>query len=312
MPRLTTLRFLTLVMAAAVLVLFSQGCGKKSPPTLKEYEKPGTVTALTATQREDRLRLEWSYGDGKAVRAASFVIERRKTGEDFSVQAETARTDFTQPVTFGVSYTYRVRAKSPRGVLGGEALIEHAALEPPPAPEGFSFAIRPDSVILDWERRTGEDVFFNVYKKARDGDYRLLNPSSLTKGPFADKKITGNEAHYMVRALLMATPPGYEGKGAVLAVMPEDFVPASPLKPVSFSAKSAVVLLWQANPEQWVKGYRVYKKVNGTFSLVGESSIATFSHEGAKSGIYRITALGPVAEGPPSETVEVSPPTGLK
>jgi hypothetical protein len=70
-----------------------------------------------------------------------------------------------------------------------------------------------------------------------------------------------------------------------------------------------VLLFWDENPEVWTRGYRVYRSPleNGDFLPVGTSETPAFEDTDNISGnlFYRIRALGPVNEGPSSETIAV-------
>jgi hypothetical protein len=73
---------------------------------------------------------------------------------------------------------------------------------------------------------------------------------------------------------------------------------------------SAVVLLWQENPEGWVQGYAVYRVgEGGAEERAGEAAAPTFTDMAAPAGAaaYRVRAIGPAVEGPPSGDAAVPP-----
>ncbi len=102
---------------------------------------------------------------------------------------------------------------------------------------------------------------------------------------------------------------GYPSKE--LEVNLESFVPSKPVNLTYVPSAKKVYLIWDKNPETWVKGYRIYRKRESEveFKLIGESILPVFIDNEPLSlkAIYYVTAVGPKKEGMPSDSVIVHP-----
>ena len=74
--------------------------------------------------------------------------------------------------------------------------------------------------------------------------------------------------------------------------------------------ESAIHLIWKEPPETWVTGYRVYREMNKGegCKFLGETKTPVFVDKENPSveRSYRVTAIGPVKEGPPAEIKSIS------
>jgi hypothetical protein len=166
-----------------------------------------------------------------------------------------------------------------------------------------------DAVRLHWSHPS-EGVFFNIYKRKEGGAYSLnpMNPEPLKELSFRDAINVNETVYYTIRALRGGSirdegPPSGEA-----AIGPGDYVPSQPTGLHAVLIEDRVVLLWEENPEEWVRGYVVYREGEGGESLViGTAQTPTFTDREASKGrvLYRIRAVGPVREGVPSEPLEV-------
>ncbi|MDA8168400.1 MAG: hypothetical protein M0Z59_01715 [Nitrospiraceae bacterium] len=290
--------------AGLIIVLFLlAGCGNRTPLSLKEYEKPPTPKDISAIQREDYVTLRWAYENTKNVKSS--IIEREKDEEGFRVIARAVNaTVYTGRIEPGRKYVYRVRARSFTNVLGNEAWVSIKAMEPPAPPGNPGFSIGDKLITLSWQSQP--NIIYNVYRKTASGTV-LLNPAPVSGNTFKVAPMPNQAITYMVTAML-GGPHVYEGKAAQVTVTPEDFVPSKPVGLDAVPTPEGVRLIWQPNPEAWVKGYRIYKETCAGTSHIADSSIPTFLDEGEKQGTYRVSAIGPVSEGPLSDPVKISLP----
>ncbi len=279
-----------------LVALSLTSCGKRTPLSFKDYEPPAAPKKLSALLRQNTLILNWTYPESAKIKG--FLVESREDGGPFRQLVFTKEHFYATRVEFGMHYTYSVRAKSIEDIYSPRALIALNAVAPPPAPAGLNFRIGNNSVTLSWQAR--ERAVFNVYRKIGDEDYSLLTPTPIKERSFKDAPVPDSVVTYQIRPLTPGNTPN-EGKWADIEVKPQDYVPARPAKPIAVSLDNAVGLVWQPNPESWIRGYRVYKETDDKIEPIGETSIPSFFYKGPKGGLYMVSALGPKLESPLSE-----------
>lgn len=298
------------LLFAACLMLVS--CGKKTPPTLKAYEKPSAPAAVKAIHREDRILLSWSY-TSKKENLKEFYILRAEDSSFQKIASVTKEESSYTDVNFktGALYKYKVVAGSLKKVLSDDSNI--LIIKPevvPPAPKNISFKVGNDALNVSWDS-TGENVLYNIYRTAEKGKYGInpINKEPLTAPKYSDTLETGSPVYYTIRSLLNKEFRS-EGQASVeITVDPSTFIPTKPEGFQTVVADDRVVISWKENPEMWVTKYRVYEKVNEKdgFKLVKESATPAFTLR-EKTGTkhtFRITAVGPLKESEPSEVIAV-------
>jgi hypothetical protein len=287
-------------------LLFS--CGKKGPPTLKAYEKPERPSRLTVVHREDGLVLNWYYPDGLRPSIKGFQVLRSE-GKGFereifvkSDQDSFADKDFK----LNVSYEYRVVAQNLKDILSdGSDIVRVTPASLPPPPEDIRVTIRPESVELTWDS-SGEGVCYNVFRTMEKGKYSVapLNADPDCSTSFRDNQLSPESpVYYTVRAL-HNTPARDEGyPSREIEVSPADYVPSPPSDIRVVKTQGKIYITWKESPESWVKGYRVYRKLEGEkdFVLLGDVKTPAFADE-VKPGRrmwYMIRAEGLLSESEP-------------
>jgi hypothetical protein len=282
------------------------GCGKKTPLSLKAYEPPKAPRNLTAIQRQDEIVLSWQWPQDRLVR---FRVEKKIDGK-FRAVGSTTDTSYAEKADVPALLVYRVRAVSEADVAGEPAVISVQTAEPPPAPQGLSFEISGDYVILRWgpspeelPKEIPEEIRYDVYGKSEEVVYKRLNAEPLKVNEYRGVA----EPYKAVTYRIVALKPGLtvvEGGWAEAVVRPADFMPSRAARPVPAPVEEGLMLIWQENPESWITGYRVYRAVDGKTELVGTSRIPAFRYRGETRGGYQISAVGPEREGPLSDTAE--------
>ncbi|MCL5422133.1 MAG: hypothetical protein M1461_06640 [Nitrospirae bacterium] len=113
---------------------------------------------------------------------------------------------------------------------------------------------------------------------------------------------TERPVYYTVRALRMTDIRDEGTASEELEVSPPHFVSSAP-SALRVVKGDKIYLMWKESPEPWVRGYRVYRKIDGEqgFTLLGEVKIPTFTDTEKidKKVWYMIKALGPVSESEP-------------
>ena len=312
------LRAFAVFMAVALSIPFAVSCGKKGPPTLTTFEKPSTVRDIRVVHREDQLIISWSYPAAGREAVKGFYIEKAEAGEGKPFRNLVfLRSDSSQFVdkdfAAGKKYLYRMRAYSLRNILSDESrVIEAAPVELPPPPAGLSYKVTKDSIEVTWDR-VSASALYNIFRSYEKGKTPAspVNKTPLKDPSFKDRVEAEKVVYYTVRSLLdtVIRDEGYPS--GELEVTPEAFVPSPPSHLKYVPSEKKTYLMWDENPETWVKGYRVYRKKlsDRGFVLAGETVTPAFADPGpvAAKTYYYITAVGPKEEGAPSETLEIPP-----
>jgi hypothetical protein len=170
-------------------------------PVVTPPQKPaGIATAVT----RQGVRLTWQ-GRGTDFRVF------RKTGDgDHAPVANVQSPEWTDTATeFGKRYTYLVQSivkldnrKEAESELSDEASITPRDVFPPAAPQGVHGSSAPNSIELNWERNTDEDL--NGYRVYRgEGDGALEKIADVTVVPsYSDRKVEhGKTYRYQIAAV---------------------------------------------------------------------------------------------------------------
>jgi len=287
-------------------------CGKKTPPTIKAYEKPDTPVLLRAMHRESNIILFWSHEKRENLKGFYLL---KSEGDDFKRiafidKAESSYTD--NVVRIDTIYKYKIIAQSIKDVLSNDSNVVSVKLgRVPPSPDNISFKIGYDTLTISW-KDPGSNVSYNVYKSSERDKYSItpFNSKPLKTASFSDNLELSKPVYYRVRAVIDSN--GFENEGPAsdeIEVNPMSLTPSTPRGLEAVSAVDKLVLIWKENPEKWVAKYRIYRKINDKegFKLIGESVTPVFTVR-EKTGIkhlYRVTAVGPSKESGFSEIVPV-------
>ncbi len=309
--------WIIVVLISALLM----SCGQKGDPTLTTFVKPSPVGNITAVHRENSLQLSWDYSDTQEL-IKGFYLEKSEVagGNDrpgefkkIAFLPDSARHYADTEFVVGRTYFYRITVVSLRKILSNlSPVLKVVPAVPPAPPSGLSYELTNEAVIIKWNE-VSVKVKYNIYKSHDKKVFpdSPLNNLELDRPVYSDKVETGLPSYYAVRSVLN-TPIKDEGPlSEALEVNPETFVPSRPSGLKYVYAPKGIVLIWNENPETWVKRYRVYRKRAGesVFSFIGEVVTPTFRDNDPLTSKteYYITALGPSRESGPLEPVEVSP-----
>lgn len=303
---------LFLILTTVLLTIAVLGCGKKSNPTLKSYEKPETPSELSVVQREDAMLVKWAYPASKENLIAQFIV-LRSAGSDFEKLSHITRekrsyTD--KDITVGSRYDYKVISQNPRGVYSNDSATASAIpVAASRAPQKLSYTISGDALILKWDQ-TDKGTLFNVYRSLEKGRYSMIpvNQEPLSTPMFKDTFYPNSVLHYTVRSLAEGKVRGEGPASEELTVDAADLVPPMPLKLQAFPAADKVILSWEDLEEIWVTGFNVYRRAgSGNFVLLGKTETPTFldPEPPASKRDYRVAAVGLAKEGPAAEIRDV-------
>ncbi|MCE5195280.1 MAG: hypothetical protein LLF28_07545 [Nitrospiraceae bacterium] len=304
---------LTKITACLLLFVFCLvivSCGKKTPPTLKAYEKPVPPENVKAVHREDTIVLTWSYPK-KSNLKEFYILKSDRIDFDTIANLSKDETSYIdKDFKTGNTYRYKIVAQTVKEVLSNDSeTIEIKPLEPAPAPRNISFFIGNSTIEITWEN-TGKEIIYNVYKSYEKGKYGFypLNTSPLDSPSFAAAPEFNRTVYYTVRSSF-GKPVRDESMASVeIEVSPSDYIPSKPAGIKTVKADEKVILTWKENPEPWVTKYRVYRKIhNEGFKVISEPVTPVFvdREKAGNKQLYKITAVGPVKESEPSQIITV-------
>jgi predicted small lipoprotein YifL len=297
--------YLALLSLLIVSLLSLAACGKKGPPTLKEYEKPPAPSALKAIHREDKIVLSWNYPKEKESSLADFVV-LRSSGAEFEKLAlpeKTRRTYEDSSFSTGSTYSYKIVARNLKGVYSTDSnMVVVIPLAVPPPPSDLSFSIQGNSLLLAW-KPAEKGLFYNIYRSLEKGKYGTspVNGKPVSGSSFTDAFNINKTVYYTIRSLHDSGTRDESAPSKELAVDPADLVPAPVRNLTYFAAPDKIFLYWDEPEESWVTSFRVYRKKEGQdYQLIGETQIPVFidTEPSPTKNDYRVNAVGPDKEGP--------------
>lgn len=295
----------------AFCCIFS-ACGKKGEPTLKSYEKPPPPSSLSAVHRESEILLTWSFPKGKESFIKGFHL-LKSSGEEFREIAfleKNIRSYADTVFSAGDEYRYKMISENLRGIFSNESnVLLIKPLTTPDPPENLSLKVGYNSLTITWESR-GNGMLYNVYKSDKSGLYPL---SPFTKEPlketFFEDGINATKTFYYTVRSLLGGEFRHEGASSIeIKADPAEFVPSPPANLQAVPTEISVYLIWKEPPEEWVRGYKVYRETDSEgFILIGETATPSFFDNGKASTprSYRVTASGPSKESLPAEITGV-------
>lgn len=295
---------LLLQLVIILLVFFSISCGKKEPPSLPLYKVPQSPSDLNAIHREGELLLRWSYPTDIKV-----VVMRVEDIDNFKELGfvEKGNLYIDKDFKIGSTYKYKLITKDRHALSSSEIVV--CPMQTPLPPRNVSFKIMEDSVNIRWQG-IEENVYFNIYRSTQKGNYHFkpLNKTPLKEPSFNDNINIDTTVYYTVRALLNTSIRDESLPSEELIITPDDYIPSEPQALQAIPTAKGVQLIWDENPELWIKGYRVYRAKEGEdFKYIGRTETPAFLDKEQLSGklIYRISAIGPQKEGPCSKEVKI-------
>jgi hypothetical protein len=170
-------------------------------PVVTPPQKPVGVAPAVTLQG---VRLTWQG------RGADFRVFRKTGDGDYAPVADVQKPEWTDTATeFGKRYTYLVQAvvkldnrKEAESELSDAASIIPRDIFPPAAPQGVQGTSAPNSIELNWERNTEEDLRgYRVYRGEGNGALEKIADVSLVPS-YSDRKVEhGKTYHYQVAAV---------------------------------------------------------------------------------------------------------------
>ena len=170
-------------------------------PVVRPPDKPGGLTAAVTRQG---VRLTWQG------RGADFRVFRKTGDGDYAPVGNVQSPEWIDTATeFGKRYTYLVQSivklvayKEAESELSDAASIIPRDIFPPGAPQGVQGSSAPNSIELNWERNTEEDLNgYRVYRGEGNGALEKIADVPVVPS-YSDRKVEhGKTYRYQVSAV---------------------------------------------------------------------------------------------------------------
>jgi hypothetical protein len=165
---------------------------------------PAKPTGIVPSAVPQGVRLTWPTG------GTDFRVFRKSGDGEFAPVANVKSSEWTDTTTeFGKPYTYLVQSivtlanhKEAESDLSEEVSITPSDTFPPAAPKGVQTSTAPNSIELNWERNTEEDLSgYRVYRAEGNGALEKIADVSAVPS-YSDRKVEhGKTYRYAITAL---------------------------------------------------------------------------------------------------------------
>ncbi|GIV34441.1 MAG: hypothetical protein KatS3mg031_1976 [Chitinophagales bacterium] len=271
-------------------------------------EKPLPPQRLSADQSGNGVLLHWQPLD---VLADGYYVFRAEgyTGElkliSSLIPPDTVEQSYldTSGLEGGTVYSYAVATVGQGGLVS--AYSERVSIIPDlPSklmpPLNLKAKLHNDRVLLIWEDMTAYDpqvAGYNVYRKAGDKNYALLNSVPIKTGNnyYEDAEVKqGTTYEYVVCSVNISAKEGK--KSAPVAITIPEILPPPPGGLLVMKTADGIVLNWNTLQEN-LKGFNIYRSENGAaFRLLNmvNADKKAFTDKQVSKGkiyVYQVTAV---------------------
>jgi hypothetical protein len=170
-------------------------------PVVAPPDKPAGIEPVNVPPG---VRLTWQ------ARGTDFRVYRKIADGDYAPVANVKTPEWTDTDTeYGKRYSYLVQSivkvgdrKEAESELSEEASIVPRDIFPPAAPKGLQASIAPNSIELNWEPNTEQDLGgYRVYRSEGNGALEKIGESSAVPS-YSDRKAEhGKTYHYAISAV---------------------------------------------------------------------------------------------------------------
>ncbi len=262
----------------------------------------------SAVQGDDGVLLIWNLPESSTV-PDQFLLYRGATPDGLLLIAaiDGDRREYLD-VTGTAGTFYALRSSNQYGV-GELSEVFQATLGiviPPETPQGLTAIAGDSMVILSWIASNGA-VGYNVYRDNGTG-YSML---AMTSGTVYADGAVFNGVPYSYR--VTAFNDGGESGNSTTVMATPGTVPGAARNLTLTEGEGMVTLNWESPADDGgfaILGYRVFRDLNGTVTLLAMVGSLTYSDHSVVSGlphIYWVVALNAWGAGAASQRVNVTP-----
>jgi fibronectin type 3 domain-containing protein len=303
------------VAGLSVAALLLSGCGYIGDPLPPALNLPVKITDLRAVQQADQIVIDFTISG-----ATTENLQLKRLGPpDLQINGESFPVPEKEPGPFhvilpaarwvGQTITVHVRANNGRGrysVWSNDAVLN--VLQPLDTPSEVKAENSANGIRLTWKSAAVEGQTYRIFRKSPEGEKTLTSD----KPELFDAPVQyGQRYQYQVQALVGSTESAVSPP---ITFTPEDkFPPVAPAALVVLVGVDSIELSWERNTEDDVKGYRVYRSVDGgPLQPVSDPEGPSYSDKAVQTGKkyrYEVTALDRSGnESPHSAPVEIAGP----
>jgi hypothetical protein len=219
-------------------------------------------------------------------------------------------------------YTFGLRIKEKKRFSSFSVLVSLKPMVLPLPPTDVAATVFPDRIEVKWnpplknrDQSSPPNLEgYNIYRSEEEGEPRCLNANLIKGENYNDKNFGFGQVYkYFVRASATSTFPFLESEDSEeIEILAEDtFAPDPPKGLISVAGQEVLSITWDANAEDDLDGYRVWRREEGTteFRLLTPKLIKenAYYDKTVKKGImyvYSVTALDKAGnESPKSKTI---------
>lgn len=272
---------------ASILVL--SGCGYVGPIVPPSPEIPNAVSNVNVIERGDRLEITFTAPvtttDSRQIRKFSeielcigpeqhpFRLEQwASAAKAYEIPVPAPRDeDDTKPVAMSfqipaadwsgrqVAVAVRSAVKSGKNYSSWSNVV-HMAVAPPLPPPELSVEATAQGYKLSWDNE-GASVKYRVFRRG-PADKSPVQIGTADKPEYLDQ-ISQWDTPYTYSVAAANGPVESLVSNQVAVNQPDTFPPSIPSGIAALAAADSVELSWQRSPESDLKGYYVYRAVDG-------------------------------------------------
>ncbi len=291
-------RRLWILPAAACALLVS--CGSIGEPLPPSPGIPEKVTDLAAFERGDKILIDFTGPvrtlDGVGLRRYREIDLRiGPAGGEWQKTAQRIDTGVTEPGHVHVEVPVKewagrdiqagVRVAGPKGRFSDWSnLVTLKVIPPLAAPADVKAEAVANGVRLAWRAEAGPGVEYRIFRRMEPEKESAL-AGSTDKPEFTDTSAQYGKTYvYTVQA---ARGEADSEMSQAVTITPVDkFPPAVPAGLAAVAALGGIQLSWTPNSEADLKGYYVYRAVDGgAFARIGELvTVPAFTDRNVQAG----------------------------
>lgn len=207
------------------------------------------------------------------------------------------------------TYTFGLRVKDRKRYSPFSALVSLKPVTLPFPPEEVKAEVFADRIEITWKpspenkdpSSPSNIKGYNVYRSESEEAPQRRNARLIEEEKYADRDfVFGQEYRYFVRASVTERPPYLESEdSAAVTILAEDtFAPGPPEGLISVTGQDFLALSWDANNEEDLAGYRVWRREEGTEDIrlltpdpIKERAYTDRAVEKGRMYAYAVTAL---------------------